>query len=261
MTECGKLVTGIEQDPARSSDAVKPLLHYYCFRMRFSLATSKISLVSWSVNKAQALLKASSVLWRDVSRPPEPASSLVHLTSLSLAMSRSSTSGTPSSRLRRRSCRHPSRLRLPRTATSASSSRGTGCSGRSSCSRRPRGRTSGSCRCVRSILRPQMFFAESPKLQVCALRLFAQACLATKDDGEMASKAEVALQQVLVRPPFAPYEAPCELAHVSATGARPFGGAASSGRQARHRSRRQRRGDLYGSVSISLSKRTLRAGC
>lgn len=79
MTECGKLVTGIEQDPARSSDAVKPLLHYYCFRMRFSLATSKISLVSWSVNKAQALLKASSVLWRDVSRPPEPASSLVHL--------------------------------------------------------------------------------------------------------------------------------------------------------------------------------------
>ncbi|TNY23315.1 hypothetical protein DMC30DRAFT_46308 [Rhodotorula diobovata] len=67
MTECAKLVTALEQDAQPpGNESVRHLLAYFCFRMRFSLTTSKISLVSWAVNKAQTLLKASTVLWRDV---------------------------------------------------------------------------------------------------------------------------------------------------------------------------------------------------
>ncbi|GAA5843074.1 hypothetical protein JCM9279_001851 [Rhodotorula babjevae] len=161
MTECGKLVTAIEQDPTRSSDAVKPLLHYFCFRMRFSLATSKISLVSWSVNKVQALLKASTVQWRDIE----------HLGHTLLEVA--------------------SALLQPSTTTAPISEGGLG------------------VELAREWLQWVIELLEAAEgqdvhvMQVCALRLFAQACLATKDDGEMAAKAEAALQQVLELDPSA----------------------------------------------------------
>ena len=88
MTECAKLVTALEQDAQPpGNESVRHLLAYFCFRMRFSLTTSKISLVSWAVNKAQTLLKASTVLWRDVrlllvsSSSLSPVHTLIHVAS------------------------------------------------------------------------------------------------------------------------------------------------------------------------------------
>ncbi|GAA5891306.1 hypothetical protein JCM8208_002580 [Rhodotorula glutinis] len=161
MSECAKLVTAIEQDSTRTSDGVKPLLAYYCFRMRYSLATNKISLVSWAVNKAQALLKAASVPWRDIE--------LLGYTLLEVA----------------------SALLQPSTTGTSSSDGDLGSD------------------LAREWLQWAIELFEAAEgqdvrvMQVCALRLFAQACLATKNDGEMAAKAEAALQQVLELDPSA----------------------------------------------------------
>ncbi|GAA5922096.1 hypothetical protein JCM3775_003489 [Rhodotorula graminis] len=180
MTECAKLVAAVEQDPTRSSDGVKPLVDYYCFRMRFSLATNKISLVSWAVSKAQALLKASSVQSRDVSRPSslrlllfqpaEPVSEQIeHLGHTLLEVA--------------------SALLQPSASTALDGDLGS--------------------ELAREWLQWAIELFEAVEgqdvrvMQICALRLFAQACLAAKDDGELAAKAEAALQQVLELDPSA----------------------------------------------------------
>ncbi|BGP50418.1 sporulation-specific protein 22 [Rhodotorula kratochvilovae] len=72
LLESAKLVAALEQDSATGdaspTERAKGLLAYFCFRMRFSLATDKISLVHWSIGKAKDLLKTNELPWRDVER-------------------------------------------------------------------------------------------------------------------------------------------------------------------------------------------------
>ncbi|GAA5825142.1 hypothetical protein JCM3770_000646, partial [Rhodotorula araucariae] len=72
MLECAKLVSALEQDAiadtASPAERAKGLLAYFCFRMRFSLATNNISLVHWAIRKAKDLLNTTELPWRDVER-------------------------------------------------------------------------------------------------------------------------------------------------------------------------------------------------